>query len=152
MFVTVWIGIINLKTGFMECANAGHEYPAIMHGNGKFEIVRDKHSLPLAAIPILKSKPYELQLYPGDRLFVYTDGVPEAINDQEEQYGENRMLQVLNRYRWQDMTEILPKIREDIQNFTGSAPQFDDITMLGFTYYGPEGKSKAAPFQTDQTA
>ena len=152
MFVTVWIGIIDLNTGFMACANAGHEYPAIMHGNEKFEMIRDKHSLPLATIPELKTKPYELQLHPGDRLFVYTDGVPEAINEHEEQYGEQRMLQVLNRYRWQDMTDIIHKVRENIQNFTGTAPQFDDITMLGFTYCGPEGKPKSASISTDQTA
>ena len=152
MFVTVWIGIIDLKTGLMECANAGHEYPTFMHSNGKFELVRDKHSLPLAAMPELKTKPYELQLHPGDRLFVYTDGVPEAINEQEEQYGDQRMLQTLNRYRWQNMTDIISKVRENIQNFTGTAPQFDDITMLGFTFYGPEGKPKPPTFPTDQTA
>ena len=136
MFVTVWIGIIDLETGHMQCANAGHEYPTIMKAGGDFELFKDKHSLPLAAMPDTRTREYELQFEPGDRLFVYTDGVPEAINEQTEQYGDQRMLNVLNRRKDLPMEEILPDIREDISIFAGNAEQFDDITMLGFTYKG----------------
>ena len=136
MFVTVWLGIIDLETGMMQCANAGHEYPTIKRANGEFELIRDRHSLALAAMPGTRAKEYELQLEPGDRLFVYTDGVPEAINEQTEQYGDERLLRVLNRDKDLPMEKILPDIRQDISDFAGNAEQFDDITMLGFTYKG----------------
>lgn len=136
MFVTVWLGIIDLETGMMQCANAGHEYPTIKRANGEFELIRDRHSLALAAMPGTRAKEYELQLEPGDRLFVYTDGVPEAINEQTEQYGDERLLKVLNRDKDLPMEKILPNIRQDISDFAGNAEQFDDITMLGFTYKG----------------
>lgn len=136
MFITAWIGIIDLKTGLMQCANAGHEYPTIKRVNGDFELIKDKHTLPLAAMPGIRAKEYEIQLEPGDRLYVYTDGVPEAINEQTEQYGDERMLKVLNRDKDLPMKQILPDVRKDISDFAGNAEQFDDITMLGFTYKG----------------
>lgn len=136
MFVTVWIGIIDMESGLMRCANAGHEYPAIMRANGDFELLKDKHSLALAAMEGAKAREYELQLNPGDRLFVYTDGIPEAIDEKTEQYGTDRMLQALNRDKALPMSEILPDVRKDISDFVGNADQFDDITMLGFTYRG----------------
>lgn len=136
MFITAWIGIIDLKTGLLQCANAGHEYPTIKRLNGEFELLKDKHTMPLAAMPGIRAKQYEVQLEPGDRLFVYTDGVPEAINEQTEQYGDERMLKVLNRDKDLPMEQILPDVRKDISDFAGKAEQFDDITMLGFTYKG----------------
>ncbi len=136
MFITAWIGIIDLETGLMQCANAGHEYPTIKRLNGEFELLKDKHTMPLAAMPGIRAKQYEVQLEPGDRLFVYTDGVPEAINEQTEQYGDGRMLNVLNRDKDLPMEQILPDVRQDISDFAGNAEQFDDITMLGFTYKG----------------
>lgn len=136
MFITAWIGIINLETGLMQCANAGHEYPTIKRVNGNFELIKDKHTLPLAAMPGIRPKEYEIQLEPGDRMYVYTDGVPEAINEQTEQYGDERMLKVLNRDKDLPMEQILPDVRKDISDFAGNAEQFDDITMLGFTYKG----------------
>ncbi|MCR4941038.1 MAG: SpoIIE family protein phosphatase [Treponemataceae bacterium] len=132
MFVTAWIGILDLRTGLMQCANAGHEYPAIRHADGTYELLKDKHSLALAAMPITKTKPYELQLVPGDRLFLYTDGVPEAINEAEEQYGTDRMLDTLNRTGELSISDTLPLVADSINAFKGKADQFDDITMLGF--------------------
>ena len=137
MFVTVWIGIIDLETGVMQCANAGHEYPTIKRAGGEFEYLKDKHTLALAAMPGIRAKEYEIRMDPGDRLFVFTDGVPEAINEQIEQYGPDRMLDVLNRMKDEPMAEILPELRRDISDFVGSEDQFDDITMLGFTYLKP---------------
>ena len=138
MFVTVWLGIIDLTTGHMRCANAGHEYPVLMRAGGDYEYLRDKHGLALAAMEDMRFREYELQLDPGDKLFVYTDGVPEAIDEQVEQYGAQRLTQVLNTVKDRDMKDTLPAVREDIAAFVGAADQFDDITMLGFTYYGPE--------------
>ncbi len=135
MFVTVWLGIIDLTTGVMSCANAGHEYPVIMH-DGKFEVYKDKHGLALAAMPGMKYKEYEIRFSVGDRLFVYTDGIPEAINEEIEQYGMERLLEALNPVREKEMSEILPAVRKNIAEFVGEADQFDDITMLGFTFSG----------------
>ena len=134
MFVTVWIGILDLATGCMACANAGHEYPAIMHQNGKYELIKDKHSVALAAMPGIKPKPYEIKLELNDRIFVYTDGVPEAINEKEEQYGTERMLEVLNTTVGMSMEDTLNKVSASVNSFKGEAEQFDDITMLGIEF------------------
>ena len=138
MFVTVWIGIVDMVTGVMRCANAGHEYPVIKRAGGDYELVNDKHTMPLAAIPGIKAMPYEIQLHHGDRVFVYTDGVPEAINDAEEQYGTDRMLKVLNSVKDKSITETLPIVSESINEFKQDADQFDDITMLGFEFINPD--------------
>ena len=132
MFVTVWIGIIDLTTGIIQCANAGHEYPAIMRKDSGYELLKDKHSLAVAAMENLKAKEYEIKLEPGDKLFVYTDGIPEAINKGIEQYGTDRMLEVLNQCRDLSVTETLPVVSKSVADFKGTADQFDDITMLAF--------------------
>ena len=146
MFVTVWLGIVDLKTGLLTCANAGHEYPVLMRSGGKFEVYKDRHGLALAAMEGVRYKEYEIQLSPGDRLFVYTDGIPEAINEKTKQYGMELLLGALNRVKDRKLEEILPKVRADIAAFAGKAEQFDDITMLGFTYLGSEnGGTKSDP-------
>ena len=132
MFVTVWIGIIDLKTGIMRCANAGHEYPVIKHNGGDYELLKDKHSLALAAMPEVKAKEYEIQLAPGDRIFVYTDGVAEAVNEELEQYGTERLLKTLNQHKDSSVTDTLAVMSESLTEFKGEAEQFDDITMLCF--------------------
>ena len=134
MFVTVWLGILNLKTGVMRCASAGHEYPALMRSGGGYELVRYKHGLMLAAFRDIRMKEYEIALNPGDRLFVYTDGVPEAMNVQQEQYGPDRMVQALTALKDRSQEEMLKGVLRDIRSFAGEAEQFDDITMLGITY------------------
>jgi len=136
MFVTVWMAVINLRTGTMQCLNAGHEYPTIRHGEGGYEIFKEKHSLPLGTMEGLQFKEYEITLAPGDSVFVYTDGVPEANNRQGEQYGTERMLAALNANLDKSMQELLPAVKADLDSFVGTADQFDDITMLGFRYNG----------------
>ncbi len=139
MFVTTWIGIVDLSTGLIRCANAGHEYPAICHAGGEYELIRDQHTLALAAMPTSKPKEYEIQLQPGDRLFVYTDGVAEALNENTEQYGTERMIETLNTTTSMTITETLPVLSESLTNFKGNAEQFDDITMLGIEYKKKRG-------------
>ena len=134
MFVTVWIGLIDLKTGRMQCANAGHEYPVLMHAGEKYELLRRKHSPALAILPELSIREYTVYLNPGDRLFVYTDGVPDAINPQEESYGTQRLVEKLNTLQTLPQAQVLHEVYQDIEQFAGSADQFDDITMIGFTY------------------
>ncbi len=138
MFVTVWMGFVDLNTGLMKCINAGHEYPAVRHGDGMFELLRDKHRPPLGAMEGLTFEEYEMQLEPGDILYFYTDGVPESINTSEEQYGTERMLITLNASSGDSMAELLEDVKEDIDLFVGEAEQFDDITMIGFRYDGPQ--------------
>ena len=138
MFVTVWLGIIDLTTGLMRCANAGHEYPVIRRAGCEWELLKDRHGLALAAYEGMRYKEYELQFAPGDSLFVYTDGVPEAIDEGNEQYGNGRMVEALNRLGRTAMQETLPALRQDIRDFVGKADQFDDITMLGFDYVGAQ--------------
>ena len=136
MFVTVWMGIIDLNTGDMRCLNAGHEYPTLKRKNGDYEILKDKHRLPLGAMKDMTYTGYDLQLDPGDCLYVYTDGVPDAININEEQYGIERMLKALNIYSDASMEGLLRAVKSDLDDFAGEADQFDDITMIGFRFNG----------------
>ena len=134
MFVTAWIGIVDLETGVVKCANAGHEYPAVKRADGKWELYKDRHALALAAMEGMLYREYEIQLGEGDMLYVYTDGVPEAINADEEQFGTDRMLKWLNEDKTNNVRLLLPFIRRRIADFVGDADQFDDITMLGFKF------------------
>lgn len=133
MFVTVWIGILEISTGKLICANAGHEYPVLKRADGGYELLRDKHGFVLAGMEHSRYAEYELLLQPGDRIFLYTDGVPEATNTDNELYGNDRMLAALNRTEMGDCKQLLSIIKEDIDAFVGQAPQFDDITMLSLT-------------------
>lgn len=135
MFVTVWIGIVDLETGIMKCANAGHEYPLIKRAGGDFELFKDKHTLALAAMEGAKAREYEIELKPGDKLFVYTDGIPEAINEDVDQYGTDRLVQEINTVKDKSFTRILPYLSDSVARFRGDAEQFDDITMLGFEFF-----------------
>ena len=134
MFVTVWLGMLDLKTGKMACANAGHEYPVLMRAGGDYELLKDKHGLVLGAMENIRLREYEIDLDPGDRLFVYTDGVPEAINEKEKAYGTERLTEKLNKVKGMPQEQTLESVLRDIRNFAGTAEQFDDITMVGMTY------------------
>ena len=136
MFVTAWVGIIDLETGIMTCANAGHEYPVLCRAGSDFGLIKDKHGLVLAAMENTFAKEYTIEFHPGDKLFVYTDGVLEAINKEEEAYGTERLIKKLSEVRTASQEEILTEVYKDIVEFAGEAEQFDDITMLGFTYNG----------------
>ncbi len=132
MFVTVWLGIVEISTGKVKCANAGHEYPAIMRNGGDFELYKDKHGFVLAGMEGAKYREYEINLNVGDRLFVYTDGVPEATDANNTLYGVDRMLCSLNRAKDYPCSQLLKVVHDDVDAFVGDAPQFDDITMLVF--------------------
>ncbi len=130
MFVTVWLGILEISTGKLTCANAGHEYPVLRRAEGDYELIKDKHGFVLAGMEGSRYKEYEIQIEPGDRLFLYTDGVAEATNAHNELYGTDRMLDALNRNKDVSCEVLLHRMKEDIDAFVGEAPQFDDITML----------------------
>ena len=130
MFVTVWLGLYQISTGKLTAANAGHEYPAIRRSGGGFEQVKDRHGFVLAGMENARYREYELELGPGDTLFVYTDGVAEATDGANTLYGTERMLDALNAAPERCPEELLTAVRSDIDRFVGGAPQFDDITML----------------------
>ena len=136
MFVTAWIGIINLKNGRMCCTNAGHLCPMIRANGEDFKLYRDPHATALGVFPKKQFNEYELQLQPGDSLFVYTDGIPEAMNPKEEQYGLDRLREALNREKDASMEALAGCVANDVKGFQGDADQFDDITMLAFRYLG----------------
>ena len=138
MFVTVWVGILELSTGRLIAANAGHEYPVIKKPDGKFELFRDPHGFVLGAYPGTKYKDYEIQLTPGSKLFLYTDGVPEAVNRNNEEYGTARMTDALNGNADASPDELIAAVRKDLNKFVNGADQFDDITMLCIEYKGQQ--------------
>ena len=137
LFVTVWLSILELSTGRGIAANAGHEHPVVRHKDGNYELVLYKHSPAVAAMEGIRFREHEYVLDPGDRLFVYTDGVPEATNSREELYGTDRMTDALNTLQDPSPQELLEYMKKDIDSFTGDAPQFDDVTMLALYYNGP---------------
>lgn len=132
MFVTVWLGIYEISTGKLTAVNAGHEYPILKERDGDFSIVKDTHGFILAGMEDMKYKEYELQLQPGDTLFLYTDGVAEATNEKKELFGTQRLLSTLNEKKDVEVHSLLEDVKVGIDGFVGDAPQFDDITMLGF--------------------
>ena len=134
MFVTVWIGIVDLETGHMVCSNAGHEYPVLKRKDGEYELYQQKHNMALAVVEDIPFKEYELDIAPGDSIFVYTDGIPEAIDVDENAYGTDRLVDALNKYKNHSQRDILLNTRQDLRDFVGEADQFDDVTMLGFKY------------------
>ena len=136
MFVTAWVGILELSSGKLSAASAGHEYPALKRSDGVFALYKDRHGLPIGAMEGVRYKEYELQLEPGDRLFLYTDGVPEATDPEGRMFGTMGMLEALNRNPDAAPEEQLNGVKQAIESFVNGAEQFDDITMLGFAYYG----------------
>ena len=136
MFVTVWFGILDTLTGKVTAANAGHEYPVLRQQGGQFELLKDKHGLVIGAMEGLRYTEYELTLTPGAKLFLYTDGVPEATNGQNELFGTERMLRALNVDPDASPDEILRHVREAVDGFVLDAEQFDDLTMLCVEYKG----------------
>ena len=137
MFVTVWLGILEINTGRITAANAGHEYPALMK-NGAFELIKDRHGLVIGGMDGIKYREYELQLEKGDKLFVYTDGVPEATIADGSMFGTERMLAALNRNPEAAPEQILENVRIAVNAFVKDAEQFDDMTMLCVEYRGSE--------------
>ncbi len=142
MFVTVWLGILDLDTGMLTACNAGHEYPVLRKAGQPFAVLKDRHGFVVGGYETSRYKNYEILLGPGDELFLYTDGVPEATNASNEMYGTERMLAALNRFRGAGPENLLESIRDDLNTFVGDAPQFDDITMLCLKYLGKSDQDK----------
>ena len=136
MFVTVWIGILEISTGKLTCSNAGHEYPVVRRAGDNFELLKDKHGFVLAGMDSCRYSDYELHLNQGDEIFVYTDGVPEATDSGSNMFGTNGMTDALNNNRDAAPVDFLPRIKSELDSFVGDAAQFDDITMMLLRYNG----------------
>jgi len=143
-FVTVWLAIVEISTGKGVAANAGHEHPALRRAGGEFELVKYIHSPGVAMIDGVRFREHTFELYPGDTVFVYTDGVPEATDNNNVLFESDRMLAALNKDPDADLETLLRTVRKEIDDFVNGAPQFDDITMLAFRYDGPQ-KSEPEP-------
>lgn len=136
MFVTVWLGILELSTGKLTAANAGHEYPVIKKANSGFELIKDKHGMIIGGMEGIRFKQYELTMEAGEKLFLYTDGVPEANNANTELFGIDNMIKALNTDPNAAPKEILEQVRKSVDGFVMDAEQFDDLTMLCLEYKG----------------
>jgi len=130
MFVTAWMGIFEISTGHCVAANAGHEFPAMRKADGEFQLIHDRHGFVLAGMEGSRYREYEFDVEKGGTLFVYTDGVAEATDANDELFGTDRMLDALNKDSDAAPAEIIANVKGEIDAFVGSAPQFDDITML----------------------
>ena len=142
MFVTVWVGILEISTGKLCAANAGHEYPALKKGDSGFAIFKDNHGFVLGGMEGIKYKEYEILLEPGDKLFVYTDGVPEANDPDGNMFDAKRMIDALNEEPTASPEQILVDVRGAISRFVREAEQFDDMTMLCLEYKGSKKDDK----------
>ena len=144
MFVTVWFAILELSTGKGVAANAGHEHPFFKHKDGMWELVTYRHSVIIGVVEDARITDRPFTMEPGDRLFVYTDGVPEATDPDLGQYGTQRLLDVMNANASCSPKEMLQKITSDVESYMDGSPQADDITMMCFDFYGTPKTSSLA--------
>ncbi len=138
MFVTVWIGILEISSGIVTAANAGHEYPILGQAGGNFELFKDPHGFVIGGMENMKYKTYRFRLEKDSVLFIYTDGVTEAVNSKNEQYGIGRLLKALDEVEDRHPDRLIEGVTKDIETFVENANQFDDTSMLSVHYYGPE--------------
>lgn len=135
LFISAWLGILDIKTGKIIASNAGHEYPAVKTGN-EYKFIKHKPGFVLAGVEGTKYEEYEIQLNPGDGIFLYTDGVTEATNEDKNMFGKDALLASLNGRVTESQAALLQDVRADIDAFVGKASQHDDITMVGLNYIG----------------
>ena len=138
MFVTVWLGILDIPSGKLIAVNAGHEYPILKKPDGCYELYKDRHGMAVGMMEGIHYREYELQLEPESRVFVYSDGLAEANNSEEKLFGIDRMIAALNEVPDADAEETLNAVRRAVDTFVGNAPQFDDLTMMCIVYHGAE--------------
>lgn len=133
MFVTMWFGVLEISTGRITAANAGHEYPVVRHKDGQFEVLKDTHDFIVGGMEGMAYRQYELELEKGSMLFLYTDGAPEATRADKQMFGMKRLVDALNEDPNDTPQVLLERVRARIDEFVGDEPQFDDLTMLGIT-------------------
>lgn len=132
LFVTAWVGIVDLNNGLLTFVNAGHN-PPVIKLNNYIDFLKNKSGMAFGFLDNIIYKTHTVQMHPGDRLFIYTDGVTEAQNDKDELYGEERMLDFLVAHKSSNNMENILAMKEELLKYANGREQFDDITMLGFT-------------------
>ncbi len=136
MFVTAFIGVLDVGSGLLTYANAGHPPPLLRRAGGDFEWLRTVSGPIMGALEGLPYTEATLQLHGGDRVFCYTDGVTEATDKDERLFGEERLIKTLGAHKDESLVELLATVKTAIDAFVQDAPQFDDITLLGIDYHG----------------
>ena len=134
MFLTAWLGILEISTGKLVAANAGHNYPIVRNADGMFECLEDRHGMLLGEFPDMKYENYEIQLKRGSKVFVYTDGLTEATDEHNIMFGMDRIIRALNKDPEADPMQLLKNVQADVDEFVKNAEQFDDLTMLCLEY------------------
>ena len=140
MFVTVWLGILDLETGILTAANAGHEYPLLKEPDGSYVLYRDRHGFVLGGEAGMKYREYEITMRPGSSLFLYTDGLPEAVDPDENMFTTDRILEVLNESPEASPRTAVMNMRKAVDDYVRDSEPFDDLTMLCMQYNGPDKK------------
>lgn len=151
MFVTAWMGILDLKTGLLKFVNAGHNPPLVRQADGEFVYLKARSGMVLAGMDGIKYRQNELQLTPGDQIFLYTDGVTEATDKNNQFYGEERLLETVNRNIVMDTRKLCEAVKSDVDQFVGEAPQFDDITMLSVEIQYIRGENSITVIADDKS-
>ena len=138
MFITVWMGIVDLVTGEVNACNAGHNFPAVLHvetGEG-YRLEKTPHGPPMCFLPGMPQMDHSFCLRPGDRLFLYTDGVTDAKNTEGDRFGNDRLVEALNADQEIGDASLILRIKAAVDHFAGEEPQYDDISMVSFTFHG----------------
>ena len=136
LFVTTWIGKLNLKTGKLSYVNAGHNQPLIKHDSTNFEYLDTRPNLVIGGMENIQYNEHEIYLNPGDMIFLYTDGVTEANENYDEFYGEKRLKETINKNKNENLSDIINEINKDINKFCNNSEQYDDTTMIIIKYNG----------------
>ena len=146
MFITAWVGVLDLETGRIAFANAGHNPPLRLHAGGSPEWIRDRSGCPLGCFEGVSYKPRETTLAPGDALFLYTDGVTEAMDGSGALFGEERLATTLAETKTQVPRALDIAVHAAVATFANGAPRADDLTILAVQYLGaPERKVRTFP-------
>lgn len=134
LFATVWLGILNIKTGVLTYSSAGHNPPLFAKKDGKYEYMETNHDFVVAGASGMDYKRYTVQMQPGDRILLYTDGVTENQNEKEELYGDDRLRDFLNGNLNRSSKETVEMLGEELTGYMGEASQFDDITICALEF------------------
>ena len=151
MFVTAWMGILDLKTGLLKFVNAGHNPPLVRQADGEFAYLKARSGMVLAGMDGIKYRQNELQLTPGDQIFLYTDGVTEATDKNNQLYGEERLLETVNQNMVKNTQLLCEAVKDDVDQFVGEAPQFDDITMMSVEIQYIRGENSITVIADDKS-
>ena len=144
MFVTLYLGILNLRDGRLLTTNAGHNPPLLKRGDGQFQWLTAQDGSMVGSMQGIAFKESTIQLDPGDELFFYTDGVTEADNVRRELFGNDRLKTVLDQSQSASVVDRIGAVMKAVKTFAGNAPQADDITMLGVLYHGVSASDASA--------